>query len=35
MKTKDREVRTPLKPGAEIRCTGRVGSFCPSSSINL
>ena len=31
MKTKDREVRTPIKSGVEIRCTGGVGSFCPAS----
>jgi hypothetical protein len=25
-KTKDRETRTPLKPGGELRCSGRVSS---------
>ena len=27
-KTKDRVTRTPLKTGVELRCSGRVGSFC-------
>ena len=26
-KTKDRVTRTPLKPGSELRCSGRVRSF--------
>ena len=30
-KTKDRETRTPLKTGDELRCSGRVGSFCSTS----
>ena len=29
--TKDRVTRTPLKPGGEIRCSGRVGSSCSTS----
>ena len=27
-KTKDRETRTPLKTGGELRCSGRVSSSC-------
>ena len=27
-KAKDRVTRTPLKPEGELRCSGRVGSFC-------
>ena len=30
-KTKDRVTRTPLKTGGELRCSGRVGSFCSTS----
>jgi hypothetical protein len=30
-KTKDRVIRTPLKTGGEIRCSGRVGSSCSTS----
>jgi hypothetical protein len=30
-KTKDRITRTPLKPGGELRCSGRVGSSCSAS----
>ena len=30
-KTKDRVTRTPLKPGGELRCSGRVGSYCSTS----
>ena len=30
-KTKDRVTRTPLKTGGELRCSGRVGSSCPTS----
>ena len=30
-KTKDRVTRTPLKPGGELRCSGRVGSSCSTS----
>ena len=30
-KTKDRDTRTPLKTGCEIRCSGRVGSSCTTS----
>jgi hypothetical protein len=37
-KTKDRVTRTPLKPGGELRCSGRVSSSCSTSGarrINL
>jgi hypothetical protein len=30
-KTKDRETRTPIKPGGGRRCSGRVGSSCSIS----
>ena len=30
-KTKDRVTRSPLKPGGELRCFGRVGSSCSTS----
>ena len=30
-KTKDRVTRTPLKTGVELRCSGRVCSFCSTS----
>jgi hypothetical protein len=30
-KTKDRVTRTPLKPGGELRCSGRVSSSCSTS----
>ena len=30
-KAKDRVTRTPLNTGGELRCTGRVGSSCPTS----
>ena len=30
-KSKDRGTRTPLKTGDELRCSGRVGSFCSTS----
>jgi hypothetical protein len=30
-KTKDRETRTPLKTGGELRCSGRVNSSCSTS----
>ena len=30
-KTKDRTTRTPLKPGGELRCSGRVSSSCSIS----
>ena len=30
-KTKDRITQTPLKPGGELRCSGRVGSSCSTS----
>ena len=30
-KTKDRVTWTPLKTGGELRCSGRVGSSCPTS----
>jgi len=30
-KTKDRETRTPLKTGSELRCSGRVSSSCCTS----
>jgi hypothetical protein len=30
-KTKDRLTRTPLKPGGELRCSGRVNSSCSTS----
>jgi len=29
--TKDRVNRTPLKPGGELRCSGRVSSSCSTS----
>ena len=29
--TKDRVTRTPLKPGGELRCSGRVSSSCSTS----
>ena len=32
-KTKDRVTRIPLKPGDELRCSGRVGSSCSTSGI--
>jgi len=32
-KTKDRVTRTPLKPGGELRCSGRVSSSCSTSGI--
>ena len=32
--TKDRVTRTPLKPGGELGCSGRVSSSC-STSVNL
>ena len=28
IKNKDRVTRTPLKPGGELRCCGRVSSYC-------
>jgi hypothetical protein len=31
-KTKDRVTRTPLKTGGELKCFGRVGSSCSTSS---
>jgi hypothetical protein len=31
-KTKDRVTRTPVKTGSEHICSGRVGSFCSTSS---
>jgi hypothetical protein len=37
-KTKDRVTRIPLKTGGELRCSGRVSSFCSTSDtrrINL
>ena len=34
-KTKDRITRTPLKTGVELRCSGRVGSSCSTSSTGL
>ena len=30
-KTKDRVKRTPLRAGCELRCSGRVSSFCSTS----
>ena len=30
-KTKDRVTRTPLRTGGELRCSGRVRSFCSTS----
>ena len=33
-KTKDRVTRTPVKPGCDLRCSGRVGSSC-STSVTL
>jgi hypothetical protein len=30
-KTKDRVARTPIKTGVELRCSGRVGSYCSTS----
>jgi predicted peroxiredoxin len=30
-KTKDRVTRTPLKTGVELRCCGKVSSFCSTS----
>ena len=30
-KTKDRVTRTPLKPGGEFKCSGRVSSSCSTS----
>jgi len=30
-KTKERVTRTPLKTGGELRCSGRVRSFCSTS----
>ena len=30
-KTKNGVTRTPLKPGGELRCSGRVGSSCSTS----
>jgi hypothetical protein len=30
-KPNDRVTRTPLKTGGELRCSGRVGSSCPTS----
>ena len=30
-KTKDRVTRTPLKTGCELRCSGRVNSYCATS----
>ena len=32
-KTKDRETRTPLKTGGELRCSGRVSNSCSTSDI--
>ena len=32
-KTEDRVTRTPLNTGYELRCPGRVGSFCSSSDV--
>jgi len=32
-KTKDRAIRTPLKTGGELKCSGSVGSFCSTSGI--
>ena len=34
-KTKDRVLRTPLKIGSELRCTGRVSSSCSTSGTHL
>jgi hypothetical protein len=30
-KTKDRVTQTPLKTGGELRCSGRVSSYCSTS----
>jgi len=30
-KTKDRVIRTPLKTGSELMCSGRVSSSCSTS----
>ena len=30
-KTKDRVARTPMKTGGELRCSGRVSSYCSTS----
>jgi len=30
-KTKDRAIGTSLKPGSELRCSGRVNTFCSST----
>ena len=30
-KTKDRVTRTPLKPGGELRCSGRLNSSCSTN----
>ena len=30
-KSKDQETRTSLKPGGELRCSGRISSSCSSS----
>ena len=32
-KTEARVTRTPLKNGGELRCSGRVGSFCSTNDI--
>ena len=32
-KTKDRVIRTPLKTGGDLRCSGRVSSSCSTSGI--
>jgi hypothetical protein len=32
-KTKDRAIRTPLKTGGELKCSGSVGSSCSTSGI--
>jgi len=32
-KTKVRVTRTPLKTGGELRCSGRVSSFCSTSDL--
>ena len=32
-KTKDRVTRTPLKTRGELRCSGRISSFCSTSGI--
>jgi hypothetical protein len=31
IKLKDRETRTPVKPGREFMCFGRISSFCSTS----